>query len=78
MVQNRAARTPEHFVFNVKAFRFFTRHHTDVQVLPREVKELLPRRKRLLYRDSAEEVKEALWGAFVLALEPLRAAGKLG
>ncbi|WP_395315831.1 DUF72 domain-containing protein [Variovorax sp. UC74_104] len=78
MVQNWAARTPEHFVFNVKAFRFFTGHQTDVQALPRAVKELLPGRKRLLYRDSAEEVKEALWGAFVLALEPLRAAGKLG
>ncbi|NVM91093.1 uncharacterized protein YecE (DUF72 family) [Variovorax sp. SG517] len=75
---NWAARTPEGFVFNVKAFRFFTGHQTDVQVLPRGVKELLPGRKRLLYRDTADEVKDALWDAFSQSLEPLRLNGKLG
>ena len=75
---NWAARTPEGFVFNVKAFRFFTGHQTDVDVLPRGVKELLPSRKRLLYRDTADEVKDALWDAFRQSLEPLRVNGKLG
>ena len=78
MAHNWAARTPEDFVFNVKAFRFFTGHQTDVDVLPKSVKELLPGRKRLLYRQTAEEVTDALWDAFNQALEPLRLTGKLG
>lgn len=75
---NWAARTPPGFVFNVKAFRFFTGHQTDVQVLPKAVKDMLPGRKRLLFRESPAEVREALWVAFDQALEPLRANGKLG
>lgn len=78
MAHNWAARTPEHFVFNVKAFRFFTGHQTDVQVLPKAVKELLQGRKRLLFRDSSDEIRKALWAAFDQALEPLRLNGKLG
>ncbi|MGJ7605497.1 DUF72 domain-containing protein [Variovorax sp. LT1R20] len=77
-VHNWAARTPDDFVFNFKAFRFFTGHQTDVAVLPRGVKELLPGRKRLLYRETADEVKDALWTAFNQALEPARLTRKLG
>lgn len=77
-VHNWAARTPEHFIFNFKAFRFFTGHQTDVAFLPKGVKEMLPGRKRLLYRDASDEVKAELWRAFGQALEPLRVTGKLG
>ncbi|CAN7472778.1 DUF72 domain-containing protein [Variovorax paradoxus] len=73
-----ADRTPEGFVFNVKAFRFFTGHQTDVKVLSAAVRELLGGRKRLLYRDIGDEVRAALWQEFDRALEPLRAYGKLG
>lgn len=71
-------RTPPGFVFNVKAFRFLTGHQTDVKVLPKAVRELLGDRARMLYRTTAEEVQDAIWHHFLLSLEPLRAAGKLG
>lgn len=77
-VQRWVERTPPGFVFNVKAFRFFTGHQTDIQVLPKAVKELLPGRKRILYRDAPEEIREALWQAFIAALEPMRTTGRLG
>ncbi|WP_295377145.1 DUF72 domain-containing protein [uncultured Pseudacidovorax sp.] len=71
-------RTPPAFVMNVKAFRFLTGHATDPAVLPRAVRELAGAGGRLVYRHAASEVREAIWHHFLLALEPLRAAGKLG
>ncbi|MBU1439710.1 MAG: DUF72 domain-containing protein, partial [Gammaproteobacteria bacterium] len=35
---NWAARTPEQFVFNIKAFRLFTGHQTDPKVLHKDIK----------------------------------------
>lgn len=77
-VQRWVERTPADFKMNVKAFRFLTGHMTEAKVLPAPVRELLGGRSRIFYRDAPEEVREALWHHFILALEPLRAAGKLG
>ena len=48
-------RTPQNFVFDVKAFRLFTMHPTPAKALPKDVKEALPseaKSKENLYRIS--------------------------
>lgn len=75
-----AERTPEHFVFNVKAFRLFTGHQTQPVVLHQDIQKALgpgvPR--TLYYADLPVEIRDELWRRFIEALAPLKAAGKLG
>lgn len=75
-----AARTPDGFVFDVKAFRLFTQHQTPPSALPKDIRDALEpiQKNNLYYRDLPEELLEVLWARFRSALEPLRAAGKLG
>lgn len=77
-----AERTPEHFVFDVKAFRLFTGHRTSRDALPPAVREALPSslagRRQLYYKDLPRALTDQLWGDFTEALAPLAAAGKLG
>lgn len=75
-----AARTPDGFVFDVKAFRLFTQHQTPPSALPKDIRDALGpiQKNNLYYRDLPEELLEVLWARFRSALEPLRAAGKLG
>jgi uncharacterized protein YecE (DUF72 family) len=72
-------RTPEHFQFDVKAFRLFTGHPTELAVLPVELQKALrgTAKRRLYYKDTPVEVKDELWRQFRLSLEPLQRAGKL-
>jgi uncharacterized protein YecE (DUF72 family) len=75
-----AERTPQRFVFNVKAFRLFTGHQTAPIVLPKDIQQALgpdvP--STLYYNDVSGEIRDELWRRFSEALEPLRQAGKLG
>lgn len=73
-------RTPERFTFNIKVFRLFTAHQTQLKVLPPNVQAALGDwgGKNLYYDDAPAEIKDELWRQFALSLEPLRAAGKLG
>jgi uncharacterized protein YecE (DUF72 family) len=75
-----AQRTPEHFVFNVKAFRLFTGHQTSPDVLHKDIQQALGpgAPKTLYYKDMPQEILQELWRRFSEALEPLRQAGKLG
>jgi uncharacterized protein YecE (DUF72 family) len=75
-----ADRTPEGFVFNVKAFRLFTGHQTSLIVLHKDIQQALgpDSPKTLYYKDLPEEILGELWRRFSEALEPLRQAGKLG
>lgn len=75
-----AERTPEHFVFNVKAFRLFTGHQTAPIVLHKDIQQALgpDAPKTLYYKDMPKEITDELWRRFSEALEPLRQAGKLG
>ena len=75
-----AERTPEHFTFNVKAFRLFTGHQTSPAVLPKDIQQALgpDTPKVLYYKDTPKEVRDELWRRLSEALEPLRQAGKLG
>lgn len=75
-------RTPDDFVFNVKAFALLTQHPTKASALPKDVRELIPedvREKGRFYpRDLSAEVLEECWTRFLSSLRPLRGASKLG
>jgi uncharacterized protein YecE (DUF72 family) len=75
-------RTPPGFTFDVKSFSLFTQHPTNPKALPPEVREGIPAdlsaKKSLYLEQLPPEVVDAAWDAFHDALEPLRAAGKLG
>ncbi|MFH0846889.1 MAG: DUF72 domain-containing protein [Chloroflexota bacterium] len=77
-----ANRTGDRFLFDIKAFRLFTRHPTPLTALPRDVREALPpdlKEKTNLYlRDLPPELTHELWKRFERALLPLDSAGKLG
>src|SRR5512142_726379 len=73
-------RTPDDFVFNIKAYRLFTRHQTPVVSLGKELHEALGEvtKKNVYDKDVPDEVRQELWRRFRAVLEVLRAAGKLG
>ena len=77
-----AERTPADFVFDVKAFRLFTGHPTQLQSLPADIRSALPgtiaQKKNLYYRDVPDELLRHLWSRFDDALLPLESTGKLG
>lgn len=74
-----AARTPDDFIFNIKAFRLFTGHHTPLVAMPKDILAALgPQAKQnLYYKDLAREITDEMWRRYRDAIEPLRAAGKL-
>jgi len=75
-----AERTPDGFVFDVKAFRLFTQHQTPPEALPKDIRETLTpaAKKNLYYKDVPPAVLDELWERFRSALDPLRREGKLG
>ncbi len=77
-----ARRTPDDFVFHIKAFAALTQHPVEYRQLPRVVRQLLPPSPQA---DERERLKlppgDALslcFSMFAAALAPLRQAGKLG
>jgi uncharacterized protein YecE (DUF72 family) len=77
-----AERTPENFVFNVKAFGLMTQHAVAVKSLPEPIRDMLPEetaaKARVYARDLPEDALNAVWDMFASALRPLSKAGKLG
>jgi uncharacterized protein YecE (DUF72 family) len=75
-----AQRTPQGFVFDVKAFRLFTGHHTPPEAFPKDIREAVgpTDKKNLYYQDLPEEITAEMWRRFVTALVPLKQAEKLG
>ena len=75
-------RTPDDFVFDIKAFAWMTGHATDSERLPRALKDALPNelaaRKRLYAKDVPRELRDEAWRLFADAVRPLHEAGKLG
>lgn len=73
-------RTPPGFVFNIKAYRLFTRHQTPVISFAKDVREALgPVSKKNVYdKDVPPEITTELWRQFRAVLEVLREAGRLG
>lgn len=75
------ARTPPGFTFDVKSFSLFTNHPTKAMALPKEIRDELPAallEKSFYLEQMPEELLDESWERFRAALEPLRAAGKLG
>jgi uncharacterized protein YecE (DUF72 family) len=74
-----AERTPEDFLFNVKAYALMTQHPAEISRMPKSLREMLPaaqRQARRLERPSPE-VLERAFQIFWSALGPLREANKL-
>ena len=75
-------RTPDDFIFNVKAFALMTGQPTEVARLPQEIRSALPldaaRARRIYAKDLPPELVDRVWTTFTDALAPLHAAGKLG
>jgi uncharacterized protein YecE (DUF72 family) len=77
-----AARTPDGFVFDVKAHGLLTGHPARIDLLPTWLQETLPASaagKKSVYRNDVDpEALDRLWELHRSALAPLAAAGKLG
>lgn len=75
-----AERTPEGFIFNVKAYSMLTCHPTQIKTIPKILVTELP--SEFLKQDKAKEfpieIVEAAFDMFVHTLRPLHEAGKLG
>jgi uncharacterized protein YecE (DUF72 family) len=78
MVQGWADRTPPAFVMHVKAFGLMTRHPVRFEQLPPELREGMPVDERGRVDRPPREQRGRVFRAFLDALEPLRASGKLG
>jgi uncharacterized protein YecE (DUF72 family) len=77
-----AERTPDDFIFDIKAHALMTGQPTEPSRLPKAIRDALPaperEKKRLYAKDLPPELLDEAWRLFLDALEPLRAAGKLG
>jgi uncharacterized protein YecE (DUF72 family) len=75
-------RTPEDFVFDIKAHALMTGQPTEVARLPKAIKEELPseltEKKRIYRKDMPSELLDAVYRHFREALDPLIDAKKLG
>jgi uncharacterized protein YecE (DUF72 family) len=78
MVAGWAARTPPGFVMHVKAFGLMTRHPVKADLLPPDLREAMPVDDRGRVDRPPRELRGEVFRRFLEALEPLRAAGKLG
>jgi uncharacterized protein YecE (DUF72 family) len=82
MSQRWVERTPDGFVFDIKAHALMTGQPSEVKRLPKPIREELPealREKARIYpRDLPGELTDELWAYFRRGIEPLVAAGKLG
>jgi uncharacterized protein YecE (DUF72 family) len=73
-----AQRTPEHFIFHVKAYGLMTGHEVDVRSLPPELAEFPHSVDRGRVHGAHPDMVDAAFDVFLDAIEPLRTAGKLG
>jgi len=75
-------RTPDDFIFDVKAHALMTGHPTQIARLPAELRRELPdgllAAGRAYAKDLPPEIDDAVWRIFRDALEPLRMRDKLG
>jgi uncharacterized protein YecE (DUF72 family) len=78
MVRGWAERTPDGFVMHVKAFGLMTRHPVKLEQLPPDLRAGMPVDERGRVDRPPREQRGDVFRAFLSALEPLRATGKLG
>lgn len=70
-----AEQTPADFVFDVKLHRLLSRHSTQIDQLPEEVRRLAAGEKRV---ELTAGLAQAVMDITLAALAPLESAGKLG
>jgi uncharacterized protein YecE (DUF72 family) len=78
VVENWAKRTPEEFVFHVKAFGMMTQHAVDERALHPELREYPHAVERGRVKRPSPEMVDLAFDLFLESLEPLEDAGKLG
>ena len=78
LVEKWNERTPADFVFHVKAFGLMTRHPVRAEQLPPELREGAPLDEKGRVERPSRELRSEVFARFHAALEPFRAAGKLG
>jgi uncharacterized protein YecE (DUF72 family) len=78
LVAKWAERVPDDFVMHVKAFGMMTRHPVKADVLPPDLREGAPVDDKGRIDRPPRELRAEVFARFHAALEPLRAAGKLG
>jgi uncharacterized protein YecE (DUF72 family) len=78
MAERWAERTPDDFVFHVKAFGVMTRHPVKVDALPTDLREEAPLDDKGRLERPSREFRAEIFRRFLEALAPLRDAGKLG
>ncbi len=73
-------RTPDDFVFDVKAHALMTGHATDVARLPRVIRDEIPADlgPRVYAKDLPIEIQDDVWRLFRDAMAPLHESGRLG
>ena len=71
-------RTPPGFVFHVKAYGLMTGHEVEARALPPELHGYSYTAERGRVRHADPDMTDAAFDLFLSAIEPLRAAGKLG
>lgn len=77
-----ASRTPEGFVFDIKAYSLMTGHGAETKRMPDWLRRQIPRSlasdARVYARDLPVSVVDDVWQRFMAALAPLDDTGKLG
>ena len=73
-----AERTPDDFVFHVKAFGVMTRHPVRVQQLPPDLRDEAPVDGRGRVDRPSREFRAEIFKRFLEGVSPLRRDGKLG
>jgi uncharacterized protein YecE (DUF72 family) len=73
-----ADRTPDGFVFHVKAFGMMTGHRVTPEQLPADLRPLVSQLTSRGHVDPSQALLERVFRRFRLALEPLAAADRLG
>ena len=71
-------RTPDGFVFHMKAFAMMTRHPVKLEQLPPELRDGAPSDERGRVERPPRALRAEVFARFRHALAPLRDAGKLG
>jgi len=73
-----ARRTPEGFVFHVKAFGVMTRHPVKAEQLPPDLRDAVSLDQRGRVERPSREFRAEIFRRFSDAIRPLKEAGKLG
>ena len=75
-----ARRTPQGFIFHIKAYAMLTGHPALIRSIPKVLRGELPKEilQKTQAREFPKEVVEAAFDMFQAALRPLKEAGKLG